>query len=190
MKKILLSLALVASVSLGLSAQQKEGGRRGGERAKGLKELNLTAEQQAKMKVLSEDFKSKSESLRSQQTDLRKNHQAGVMAILTPEQQAKWQARVDKRAKTENRSKNENRAGKHSGRKGKGGKKMNLDAATTAKLDDLKSNFVKEKKAVELSRIAPEAQKEKIQGLKEQYRKDRREVIKKARPQKAEKLNS
>lgn len=184
MKKILLSLALLASVSFGLSAQGRDGGRRGGDRSKALQELNLTAEQQEKVKSLSKDFRTKNDTLRSQQRELRKNHQSDFMAILTPEQQVKWKDRVEKR------SRNENRVGKNSGRNGRGGKRMNLDAATTAKLEDLKSNFVKEKKAVEMSRIAPEAQKEKIQGLKQKYRTDRREIIKEARPKAAERSNS
>lgn len=147
-----------------------------------MQELNLTTEQQEKMKALNADFKTKSDALRSQQRDLRKSHRADVMAILTPEQQAKWQERVGKRSKSENRGE------KNFGRKGKGGKQMNLDA-TTAKLEGLKSNFMKEKKAVEMSRIAPEVQKERIQGLKQKYRTDRREIIKEARLQKSESRN-
>lgn len=183
MKKILLSLALLASISFGISAQGKDTVRRGGDRSKVMQELNLTTEQQEKMKVLNADFKTKSDALRSQQRDLRKSHRADVMAILTPEQQAKWRERVEKRSKSENRGE------KNFGRKGKGGKQINLDAATTAKLEDLKSNFVKEKKAVEMSRIAPEVQKERIQGLKQKYRTDRREIMKEARLQKSESRN-
>lgn len=181
MKKILLSLALVASVSVGLSAQTKDSGRRGGDRSKALKELNLTSEQQEKMKTLSADFKTKNTALRSQQKDLRKSYQADVKAILTPEQQVKWKEMVDKRTK------GDNRGGKNFGNKGRGGKPIKLDAATTAKLDDLKSNYEKEKNAVQLSRIAPEAQQAKIQELRDKYRSDKREIIREARPKKDDK---
>lgn len=184
MKKAILSLALLASISFGLSAHGKDGGRRGGDRSKGLKELNLTAEQQEKMKALSAEFKKKGETLGNQQKDLRKEHRAALMAILTPEQQTKWKERVEQRSKTDHKAGKKNFA-----RNGKGGKHMKLDAATTAKLKDLKADFLKEKKAVELSRIAPEAQKEKIQGLKQKYRTDRKAVIN-DRPQKGERRNS
>lgn len=180
MKKILLSLALLASVSLGISAQGKESGRRGGDRSQSFKELNLTAEQQEKMKSLSDDFKAKNNALRSQQRDLRKKHQEDIKAILTPEQQAKWQEIIEKRSKADNRG------GKNFGNRNRGGKQVRLDTATVAKLDDLRSTFVKEKKAIEMTRIAPEVQKERIKALKDKYRTDRREIIKKARPTKDE----
>lgn len=178
MKKILLSLAIVASMSFGLSAQTKDGGRKGGDRSKALQELNLTSEQQEKMKTLSEDFKTKNNALRSQQRDLRKSYQGDVKSILTPDQEVKWQQMVDKRTK------GDNKGGKNFGNRGRGGKQMKLDAATTAKLDDLKSTYEKEKNAVELSRIAPEVQQERIQALKDKYRSDRREIIREARPKK------
>lgn len=183
MKKILLSLALLASISLGISAQGNDSGRKGGNRSKALKELNLTSEQQDKMKALSEDFKTKNNTLRSQQKDLRKSYQADVKAILTPDQQVKWQAMVDKRTK------GDNRGGKNFGNKSRGGKQMKFDTETRAKLDDLRANYLKEKSAVEMSRIAPDAQQEKIQSLRDKFRNDRREIIKKASPKKGEKSN-
>lgn len=176
MKKILLSFGLIASVSLGLFAQPKEGGHRGGDRAKSLQELNLSSEQQDKIKTLSEDYKTKNTALRSQQRDLRKNHQANIEAILTPEQQVKWQELTNKRTNRDHRG------GKSLGRRGKGGKHMKLDASAIAKLDDLRSNFEKEKKAVEMSRIAPEVQKERIRSLRDKYRTDKREIIKASHP--------
>lgn len=180
MKKILLSLALLASISFGVSAQGKDGRHRGGDRTKALQELNLTAEQQAKMKALSEDFKTKNSALRNQQKDLRKTHQENIKALLTPEQQVKWQAMIDKKTK------GDNRGGKNFGNRNRGGKQMKLDAATSEKLADLRSNFEKEKKAVEMTRIAPEAQKERIQALRDKYRSDKREIIKGARLTKSE----
>lgn len=176
MKKILLSLAILASVALGLSAQSKNEGRT----FKAIQELDLSSEQQQKMKTLSEDFKTKNTALRSQQKDLRKSHYADIKAILTPEQQIKWQKLTDKRTNREHRG------SKNYGNRGRGGKHMKLDASTTAKLDDLRSNFEKEKKAVEMSRIAPEVQRERIQSLRDKYRTDKREIIKAARLQREE----
>ncbi len=167
MKKLLLSLALLASVSLGLSAQTKDGKHRGGDRPKAFQELNLTVEQQQKMKALTQDFK-------TQQQDLRKNYQADLKAILTPEQQAKWQEMA------------KNREDKHFGDRGRGDKQMNLDDATKAKLKDLRANFVKEKKAIEASGLSPEAQQEKLQSLKDKFRNDSKAIIKATRPQKGD----
>lgn len=180
MKKILLSLALLASISFGVSAQAKDGGRRGGDRTKALQELNLTTEQQEKIQALSEDFKTKNNALRTQQRDLRKTHQEDIKALLTPEQQVKWQAMIEKKTK------GDNRGGKNFGNRNRGGKQMKLDAETTTKLADLRSNFEKEKKAVEMTRIAPEVQKERIQALRDKYRTEKREIIKEARSKKDE----
>lgn len=178
MKKVLLSLMLVASVSVGVFAQQKSKGCSSDGKCKMSQDLNLTSEQQEKMKALSQDFKTKNDNLRGQQKELRTKYQASVKSILTPEQQAKWEKNADKR------SKRDHKGGKNiAHNKNRGGKKMNLDAATTTKLADLRSNFEKEKKAVEMSRIAPEVQKERVKSLKDKYRNDRKEIIKKANPQ-------
>ncbi len=45
----------------------------------------------------------------------------------------------------------------------------------------LKENYLKEKKAIELSRIAPDAQKTKIEALTKKYKEERRQIIKEAR---------
>lgn len=65
---------------------------------------------------------------------------------------------------------------------------MNLDNTSVEKLKALKENYVKEKKAIEMSRIAPAAQKQKLSDLRESFRKERRQILTDA--QKANKQNA
>lgn len=178
MKKIFLTLAIVSTISFTALAKPAKGGKqqRGGQF---MKELNLTAEQQEQMKSLREDFQTK-------QKDLTKSYRDDVQKILTPEQQAKWQELRDKRMS--DRSK-----GRHNmAHKGKGhrGAEANLDQETVQSLKNLKENYLKEKKAVEMSRIAPDAQKEKISALTKKYKEDRRELIGSSKKNSSAKANS
>lgn len=131
--------------------------------------LNLTDDQKQKIKTAREDFKGKSEKLSQE-------HREALNKIYTPEQQAKIKERKDKSFAKNNRS---------DFRKGRGymGK---LDDASVAKLRGLKENFVKEKKAIELSRLAPDAQKQKISELKDSFKKEKRQIIDNARKSKSE----
>lgn len=182
MKKILLSLALLATVSVGVSAQAKSEARsKGADRSMFMKELNLTSEQQEKMKALSATFRTKNDELRGQQSDLRKSYQADIKAILTPEQQVKWQEMIDKRGKKGNKD------GKHFGGKGKFRKHKNVDPATTTKLEGLKSGFEKEKAAIVSNNASSEAQNEQMKALRDKYRTERKQIIREARTQQDEK---
>ncbi|HCO67929.1 MAG TPA: hypothetical protein DIT04_09290 [Dysgonomonas sp.] len=281
MKKLFLSLMIFATVSFGAFSQKPNGHRNGEHRI--MKELNLSEEQQTKLKSLNEDFKSQAKALKDDQSlskevkrekmkELSTSKRNQIQALLTPEQKAKISERKDKRVekrrdnsrkgdrnfahhtrkakidlnltdsqkkqmlslkesfrkqmqdlKADNSLDKEARNAKRKelasshreqvksiltpeqqakmsnhfekGRKdskkhgkfnaGKGrGHHNNLDAESLNKLKSLKENFVKEKKAVELSRIAPEAQKEKIKNLREKYRNERSEIVKNARQQK------
>lgn len=147
--------------------------------------LNLSEEQKIKMRSLNESFKKQMQDLRADNSldkdarnakrkELATAHKEELNSILTPEQQAKMKNNFEKGRK------NFKKDGKFQGKKGRGDRHR-LDTETTAKLDELKENFIKEKKAVELSRIAPEAQKERIRELREKYRSDRKAIVEKAR---------
>jgi len=127
-----------------------------------MKDLNLSDDQKQKIKALNEDFRTKSR-------ELSKQHREELGKVYTPEQQAKL----------DEMRKNFKRDNKFSFRGHRNG--IKLDDASKTKLKDLKENYMKEKKAVELSRIAPDAQKEKIKDLTTKYREDKRQVIKNAR---------
>lgn len=287
MKKIFLSLALIAGLSFTIYASPKKGEGHRGRKLGWMKELDLSQDQQEKLKMINKDFRGKLDSLkedasltkeaRKEKTkELLASRQAQVKSILTPEQQEKWDkakdrkesfagkegrkdfrkyrkhARQDKHnsfrkgrtsnlelseeqkskaeslnkdfkqkmkalnedtslskdAKKEKRkeliaghrsqfnsiltpdqqSKLENFSPKDNKfRKGKGkrGERMRLSENAQTELKALKENFLKEKKAIELSRIAPEAQKDRIKELKDKYRTDRREIISKERQRKS-----
>lgn len=278
MKKIFLSLMLVAGLSLGLYASPAKGeGHRGG-KLRGMKELNLSQEQQEQLKSIHKDFASKFKDLREDNSiskDVKREKakelvaakQDRVKGILTPEQQSKWEkskeqrnkfAQKDDRKKFRKEHRSDARKGdRNNQRKGKDrmafldlnseqktkidaldkdfkektkalrseqalskeakrekyqelakahkaevssiltaeqkakmkdrnfsskGKKhrghaANLSEEAKAELKSLKDNFIKEKKAVELSRIAPDAQKQRIKELREKYRTERRKIV-------------
>lgn len=246
MKKIFLSLMLVASVSIGTITAQKKGNRSHKEVSK---ELNLSAEQQAKVDNLRKDFKvqlqavqkdaalSKDEK-RDKSRELRRNQHAEFLAVLTPEQQAKlkdsprhrqdrtrkhtndrrsnndslnltaeqkekvreikknYRAKLDELRNAQNEeiksvltpeqqsafnAKNSfNKRGNHMFDNNRR-HHINMDSETKAKLKQLRTDFQNEKKAVEMSRIAPDMQKQRIESLSEKYRNDKRAILKEFR---------
>jgi Spy/CpxP family protein refolding chaperone len=126
------------------------------QRSDRMKDLNLTDDQKQKIKTLNEEFRAKNKEIALQ-------YREALNKVYTPEQQAKLKEMKESR--------------KEGGRDMRG--KLGEDAV--AKLKTLKENFEKEKKAVELSRIAPEAQKQKISELRDRFRKEKRQIIMEAR---------
>lgn len=172
-----------------MQEKRKDAPRKGrghmAERPKRMKEdMNLTDNQKTQMRSLNESFKKQMQDLRADNSldkdarsakrkELAASHKEQVKSILTPEQQAKMQNNLEKGRRDFNKQ------GKFHGKKGRG-EHRRFDAETTTKLDNLKENFEKEKKAVELSHIAPDAQKERIKELREKYRDERKEIVKNA----------
>jgi Spy/CpxP family protein refolding chaperone len=132
---------------------------------KKMEELNLTEDQKQKIKTVNENFRAKYKEL----ADQRK---AELDKIYTPEQQAKLkEMRKDFSDRKQGQRSDKNRKGKD----------LKLDDASKDKLKALKEDFEKQKKAVELSRIAPDAQKQKIADLRKDYKEKRQAIIKEAR---------
>lgn len=150
------------------SANNKKGNRNVKSAKKPMDSLNLTDEQKEKMKVLNEDFRTKSQ-------ELRKQHREAINQILTPQQQAQLK---------EMNGRFEKRGMKHPphGRQMKG-MRGQLDSLSIAKLDSLRQDFDTKKKAIQMSRVAPEEQTRQLGELRKQFRTDRRAVIDQARPQ-------
>ncbi|MDH6308696.1 Spy/CpxP family protein refolding chaperone [Dysgonomonas sp. PFB1-18] len=123
-----------------------------------MKDLNLTDDQKQKIKALNDEYRTKTK-------ELSQKHRDDLNKIYTPEQQAKLKDMRKRPA----------RDGKFAfnGKRGS----FNLDEASKAKLKSLKEDFIKQKQAVELSRIAPDAQKQKISELRENYKKERRQIM-------------
>jgi Spy/CpxP family protein refolding chaperone len=179
MKRLFLSIAILACMSLTATVGAQESKREG--RKDIAKELNLTAEQQQKMEAAKTDMVAKMKELKdntslskeekmSKMKELREQQQTAFNNILTPEQQAKLKEMRKAPA----------RDGKFAFH-GKRGGDFKLDQASKDKLKSLKDDYVKQKQAVELSRIAPEAQKQKISELRENYKKEKRQIITDAR---------
>lgn len=146
--------------------------------------LNLTDVQKTQMRSLNESFRKQMQDLRADNSldkdtrsakrkELAAAHKVQVQSILTPEQQAKMKNNFDRGHRDFKKH------GKFHGKKGRG-EHRKFDAETKSKLNVLKENFDKEKKAIELSRIAPDTQKERIKELREKYRDERKEIVKKA----------
>lgn len=119
MKKLSIVLAAAFLFSLGASAQTerksddrmeaRQGKGRGGKHGQMAKELNLSEDQKAKAKVIAKDFKAQHDALKSQESTLTvtqmkekrkalmQNQQTQMRAILTAEQQAKFDEMKKKR---------------------------------------------------------------------------------------------
>ncbi|MFV0539472.1 MAG: hypothetical protein ACK5M3_19210 [Dysgonomonas sp.] len=132
-----------------------------------MKDLNLTDDQKQKIKALNEDYRSKNK-------DLIQRHREALNNIYTPEQQAKLKdMRSDFR---------KGHRFAFDGKRGKG----KLNEESMAKLKTLREDFEKEKRAIELSRIAPDAQKKKISDLRNNFRKEKQQILKDARKTKVQ----
>lgn len=92
MNKGILSLAILASVSMGLSASNAHKSKKGSREGRSpMKELNLTADQQTQIQSLRESYQVK-------RKDLSEAYNKDVEKILTPEQKTKWEAKQKQRA--------------------------------------------------------------------------------------------
>lgn len=136
-----------------------------------LKGLNLTEDQKEKIKVINEDFRTKSK-------DLTDKHHEALSQIYTPEQQQKLKEMRSDRSRYHKFAFNGRKRGY-----------SKLDDISKDKLKVLRSDFEKEKKAIELSRIAPDAQKQKIKDLRDNFIKDRHQIIKESKNRKENKLS-
>ncbi len=113
-----------------------------------MKSLDLTDAQKDKLKALRKEYAMK-------EKDLKQNQKVEMMKVLTPEQVKKMnQLKTEKIAQ-----------------------KNKVTTQGAEKLNSLRENFEKERGAIERSRIAPEAQKQKMKELGEKYKKDRRQII-------------
>lgn len=169
MKRIVLSFAILATLSLSTFANNTRNKDSHRDRKNPMKELGLTTEQQEKLKDLNQDYRTK-------QKELADSHQADVNAILTPEQQEKLkEARHSKFKERRNNHKNISHRGKRHH------KEVKWDAETTNKLESLRENFRNDKKAIELTRVSPEEQQRRMEELRTKFKADRREIIKNAK---------
>ncbi len=189
MKKIILSLAVISTLTFSATAQenrtmdksemknQKHSGKKhGGE----MSELNLTAEQKAKLQASRADFKLKMDAIdnntslteeqkRTQKEALRKEQRAAMESILTPEQKAKMpQSRGQKSG--------EGNAGREDKMRMKDELGLSNDQA-----DKLKSIHQNTKAEIEAIRsntsLSADAKKAQIKAIKEKAKADRKTLL-------------
>jgi Spy/CpxP family protein refolding chaperone len=105
MKKLAITLLALVTVSLAVTAQEKQG--RHAHKRQMLKQLNLSPEQKEKAKTIKQDFKGKMEALkkndgitvreyRLKRDALVREHKTKMKGLLTPEQQNRLTAARDK----------------------------------------------------------------------------------------------
>ncbi len=175
MKRLFLSIAILACMSLTVTVGAQESKRDG--RKDIAKELNLTAEQQQKMEAAKTDMVAKMKELKdntslskeekmSKMKELREQQQTAFNNILTPEQQTKAK---ELKAKRGDRMKD--------GRKGKDGKNTamrphrgHMDKGMMAKRGDRMKDL-----------NLTDDQKQKIKALNDEYRTKTKELSQKHR---------
>lgn len=181
MKKVFLLTILALSVSYGAYAMPQKKGERRHSVNRIMKQLDLTGEQQTKMKSLRKDFRAKLETVdkdptltrearRLKRGEIRQSQRDSVVSILTAEQQAK---RKDIQTRGHRNRKGYGNSSRHDASR--------FGAETGAKLDSLRVGFRKQVRSVKMSRIAPEMQKKRIEDLTIDYRKERKQIIQKTK---------
>lgn len=182
MKKVYFAIVIFLGVSSATFANVSDSIARRG-RHNVSKSLSLSPEQHLQVDSLKQDMRSKLIALRSDSTidkdslraagkEIRSTHRAALSGILSPEQ-------LDK---SENMSARNHKHGQqHFANRRGGHHHQNLDESTLLELKDLRQEFVKGKKAIQMSRIAPEEQTRKIKELQAKYKEDRKELFKKSK---------
>jgi Spy/CpxP family protein refolding chaperone len=176
--------------------------------------LNLSADQQARMKVVSENFKKQAEELKKQDNltvaemkerreALQKEHKAQVEAILTADQKAqmaKMRSERKQKGKVGNKGLKENRdtltrAGKpmldRSAKKGgpELGKELNLTADQQAKMKEIRKDY---KSKIELVKndnaLTQDQKKTKLKDLMKQQQEQVKMILTKEQIEKMQSL--
>lgn len=186
MKKLLTS-ALVIALSFGAAQAQQDAARHKGgkhnDKARhemGYQKLDLSADQQAKIKAINESFRDGMKSLKDQTglTDaqrkerreaLQQKHRTELDAVLTAEQRAKAEA-MRKEGKDKDGDKS-NRDGKgdkeYDGRRGHGGdmaKELNLSTEQQAKMETIRKETKAKLDAVRADASLTQEQKKAKSG--------------------------
>jgi Spy/CpxP family protein refolding chaperone len=178
MKKILLSLLAVVTITVAANAQKEhhkkcEGGKHGMmHKGMAMKELNLTDAQKQQMKANHEAMKAKKAELeknegitvkeyRDRKEALNKEQKAKMLGLLTPEQKAKMeQLKKDKQAKYEMKA---------AQRLDKMKSKLGLTDDQVAKIKaDKAANHAKFKAIKDNESLSRSERKEQLMALKEQ----------------------
>jgi Spy/CpxP family protein refolding chaperone len=154
-------------------------GRRGQDRAKLAKELNLTDAQKQQVKALNEEYRAKFQALKAVDSKketkekakaLKQEQQTKMQNILTAEQKAKM-AELKEKRKSEAKEK-----GKERGEKMK--KELGLTDAQGQKIKSINEDFHAKAKAIkENQSLTQEQKKEQFKALNEQRKESMKAVL-------------
>lgn len=191
MKRIF-STALALVLLIGAAQAQDKGdkGRHHGKQGDMMKELNLTAEQQAKIKSIREAQKAEMESMKadgkseadkSARKEMHEKYKAQIDAVLTAEQKAKMKEHM-----AEGRGKDFDK-GDRKGKPGEFGKDMNLTADQKSKLASINSEFRTKMQALQSNTaLSKEQKKEQMKQLQEAHKANLKTVLTQEQIQKME----
>lgn len=212
MKRIIMCAFAVLLVTAAVQAQSDTTNtphrwHQGGQRGEGMKELNLTADQQAKLKTMRKDFKQKADAIKAQKlTDQERNTQMQALreqqrtqmeSIFTPEQKAQWEKmRTDHQSHMNGgRRRNGDSTSAQNGRnwKGRDGanlqKELNLTADQQAKVTQIRSNFRNKTQALHNDQTLTQDQKRtQFKALMQQQQEQLKTVLTKEQQDKWQQL--
>lgn len=147
MKKIFLSLLIFAGLTLGMNASPRHGMDRKERKGK-MTELNLSTDQQEKIKTLNSEFKAKFDDLKNnnslteeakkdQRKSLKESRKSQLQAVLTPEQQAKFKEIKEKNNRYSGKKFADRKRNGHRGFE----KKLNLTEDQKTKIEASRKSF-------------------------------------------------
>jgi len=186
MKKILtgaLAFVLFAGVA---QAQTKDSSwhHKGGHEM-GMKQLNLTADQQAKLKAIHEQERQEMKSLntgsltadqsKEQKQALHKKYRAQIESVLTPEQKAQMQKmHADPKGQKGKNGKD----GKDFSKRGDFQKQLNLTQAQQDKMAELRKSSKSQFESIKNDKSLTDSQrKEKFQAIRKQQQEEMKSIL-------------
>lgn len=189
MKKILTGALAFVLFAGAAQAQTKDSlwhNHKGGHET-GMKQMNLTADQQAKLKAIHEQERQEMKSLntgsltadqaKAKRQELHKKYKGEIDAILTPEQRQQMEKMHAGHRGNEGRKHAKGRNGKDFGRTGFQ-KQLNLTQAQEDKMAELRRSSRTQFESIRNDKSLTDAQKkEKFQAIRKQQQEDMKNIL-------------
>lgn len=211
MKRIFMSAAVILLATAAVQAQtdSTKGPRhehRQMQQGGGFEQLNLSADQQTKLKAMRDDFKTQADALKAQtlteddrrtkMQDLHRRQKEQLDAILTPDQKQQMETwRAEHKGQLNDRK---NGVGDSTWRKGKENrtrdgahlkKELNLSTEQQAKLKEIRTGFKKEAETLRNDKALTKEQKHtKMQELRKDQQAQMKTVLTKEQQEKMQSL--
>jgi len=201
MKRILtgtLALTLFIGAAQAQSKQDTARHHHNGGREMMAKQLNLTADQQAKLKTIHENERKEMEGLKAksltadqfktQKQDLHKKYQDQVQSVLTPAQKAQMETFKAERKKNGNKQGQWDKGGKGmTKRSGEFQKELNLTQAQKDQLSKMRTDVKTQMESIRNDQsLTQDQKKEKIHSLKKEQQQKFKSVLTKEQLDKLE----